>query len=73
MKAGTTEPCRSEDLWVQVERPSPKVRTQRRGALLVNARSKAGANARDGPRECRGSDLSVARRDGRLQIELRGA
>ena len=38
MMEGTTEPFWSEDLWAQVGRATPQVRTQRRAALLMNAR-----------------------------------
>ena len=38
MMEGTTEPFWSEDLWAQVGRATPKVRTQRRGAWQADAR-----------------------------------
>ena len=38
MKEETTKLLWSEDLWAQVRRAAPKVRTQRRGAWQANAR-----------------------------------
>ncbi len=38
MKEETTELLSSEDLWAQVGRAAPQVRTQRRGAWQVDAR-----------------------------------
>ena len=37
MKEETTELLWSEDLWAQVRRAAPKVRTQRRGAWQADA------------------------------------
>jgi hypothetical protein len=43
MKEETTQLLWSEDLWAQVRRAAPKVRTQRRGAWQADARLEGGS------------------------------
>ena len=61
MKEGTTEPFWSEDLWAQVGRAAPKVRTQRRGAWQANARLEGWSKRRTVRRDVR--DQAEARSD----------
>ena len=72
MKAGTTEPHRSEDLWAQERRATPQVRTQRRAAWLADGRLE-GWRKRTVFRRDVGIRLKRGDRGGRRQTELRGA
>jgi hypothetical protein len=66
MKEETTKLLWSEDLWAQVRRAAPKVRTQRRGAWQADARLEGYSKRMVSRRDGRGSDLRAGYDSGRL-------